>query len=203
MKKSIILFAGLILLVNLNAQQTFTINQGTGDTFDPVTLSVNQGDIIHFNLTPPHDVVQVSLATWNANGSTPLAGGFVFPTGSGNYTTTTPGVIYYVCSAHISLGMKGSITVNAITAINDIHNNSGTNLFPDPATDIINYQRKDKTEIQEIRIIDLAGKAVKILLKPEISDNYIKIDIQDLGKGIYFIIVKSGTGIESLKFLKS
>jgi plastocyanin len=139
MKKCLFLSTGLFLLVNLNAQQTFTVNQGVGDTFDPATLTVNQGDIIHFNLAPPHNVTQVSLATWNVNGTTPLAGGFLFSSGSGDYTATTPGVVYYVCTQHVVLhGMKGSITVSALTAINDFHNKKGTNIFPDPATNFIN-----------------------------------------------------------------
>jgi plastocyanin len=193
-----------LILINLSAQTTFTVNKGVGNAFNPAQVIVNPGDIVHFNLTSPHDVTQVSLATWNANGTTPLAGGFVFATGSGDYTATTPGIIYYVCTQHVATdGMKGTIVVNAITAINDIQNNSGGMVFPNPATNYITYQSKVKSAVDEIRIIDFTGKTVKILQRPDVSDSQIRIDIGNLDRGIYFIIVKSENGIESGKFLKS
>lgn len=204
MKRILLLFLSFLILINLSAQTTFTVNQGIGNSFNPAQVTINPGDIVHFNLTFPHDVTQVSLATWNASGTTPLAGGFVFATGSGDYTATTPGIIYYVCTQHVATdGMKGTIVVNAITAINDIQNNSGGVVFPNPATNFITYQSKGKSAINEIRIIDFTGKTVKILQKPEVSDSQITIDIGNLDSGIYFIIVKSENGIESGKFLKS
>lgn len=93
--------------------------------------------------------------------------------------------------------------VNAITGINDIQKNSGGKVFPDPATDIITYQTKRNSSVSEIRIIDITGKAVIILQKPAISDDQVKIHIDKLNKGIYFILVRSENEIESGKFLKS
>jgi plastocyanin len=204
MKRILLLFLSFLILMNLSAQTTFTVNKGVGNSFNPSEVIVNPGDVVHFNLTSPHDVTQVSLATWNANGTTPLAGGFVFASGSGDYTAATPGIIYYVCTQHVATdGMKGTIVVNAITGINDIQNNSGGMVFPNPATNFITYQSKGTSAINEIRIIDFTGKTVKILQKPDVSEYQIKIDIGNLDRGIYFIIVKSGDGIESGKFLKS
>jgi plastocyanin len=193
-----------MMVINLEAQQTFIINKGVGFTFDPAILNVNQGDIVHFNLSFPHAILQVSQATWNANDITPLPGGFSFPSGSGDYTTTTPGTIYYVCSTHVQLeGMKGTIVVNAITGINDIQKDTGRKPFPNPATDFINYPANGTSSVQEIRILDITGKPVQILQNPVISDDRVKIDVGSLKKGIYFILVKSADGIESGKFLKS
>lgn len=204
MKKILLFFLSILSLTNLNAQTTFTVNKGVVNSFDPAEVIVNPGDIVHFNLTAPHTILQVSLATWNANGFTPLPGGFSFPLGSGDYTTISPGIIYYVCTQHVVLdGMKGTIVVNAITAINDIQNNSRGIVFPNPATNYITYQSKMTSAVNEIRIIDFTGKTVKILRKPDVSDYQIKIDIGNLDKGIYFIIVKSEDGTESGRFLKS
>lgn len=204
MKKILLLFLSFLILINLSAQTTFTVNKGVGNSFNPAQVIVNPGDIVHFNLTAPHAILQVSLATWNANDVTPLPGGFSFPSGSGDYTATTPGIIYYVCTQHVATdGMKGTIVVNAITAINDIQNNSGGMVFPNPATNYITYQFKGKSSVNEIRIIDFTGKTVKIFQKPDVSEYQIKIDIGNLDRGIYFIIVKSEDGIESGKFLKS
>jgi plastocyanin len=204
MKKIVLFLAVIFLGINLHAQTTFNINKGVGFTFDPPTLTVNQGDIVHFNLTSAHAILQVSLATWNANDITPLPGGFSFPSGSGDYTATTPGTIYYVCTTHVQLeGMKGTIIVNAVTGIKDIHKDSSVRLFPNPATDLLTYQSIGKSDIKEIRILDIMGKIVKIFQHPEISDNKVKIDVGELKKGIYFILVMSPDGIETAKFLKS
>jgi len=205
MKKILLQFLFLTILANLNAQQTFTVNMGSdGFSFDPAQLTVNQGDIVHFNLPAPHNVTQVSQTTWNANQTTPLPGGFLFPNGSGDYTANTPGTIYYVCTIHVaSDGMKGTITVNVVTGINDIHYSGAGKLYPNPATDYITYQIKGTSVVHEIKIVDITGKTVKILQKPEVSDYQVIIDIANLNKGIYFILVKSDDGIESGKFLKA
>jgi plastocyanin len=203
MKKPVFLFAGILLIINLDAQQTFNVNQGVGDTFDPVQLTVTVGDIVQFNLAPPHNVTQVSMDTWNANGTTPLPGGFLFASGSGAYTTTTVGTIYYVCTVHVSFGMKGTIIVNAVTGINDIHKLNGGVVYPNPSTDFITYSCKGNYNIQEVRIMDITGKTVKILQNPETRAYQVKIDISSLDKGMYFILVKSAGGFESGKFLKA
>lgn len=203
MKKLLFLFLSVLMLPELNAQQTFIINQGVGDTFDPSNIIVNQGDIVHFNLSAPHQIGQVTQTTWDANGSTLLPGGFSFPSGSGDYTTTTPGTIYYVCTVHASLGMKGTIVVNAITGVNDIQKNSGGKVFPNPATVFITYRTKETSNIHEVRILDFTGKTIKILQNPSVTDDQVKIEIGNLNRGLYFIIVRSDDGIESVKFLKS
>jgi plastocyanin len=203
MKKIIFLFSAFSLIINMNAQQTFIVNQGVGDTFDPATLTVNVGDMVQFNLAPPHNVTQVSADTWNANGTTPLPGGFLFASGSGTYTTTAPGTIYYVCTVHVSFGMKGTITVNAVTGINDVQRIDGGKVYPNPSADFIIYLYKGTSNIQEVRIIDMTGKTLKILQNPEIRDNQLKVDIKSLEKGMYYIIVRTSAGVESGKFLKS
>jgi plastocyanin len=203
MKKLILLTSAIFALSQLSAQVTHTVSKGTGNTFSPASLTVNQGDVVHFALTAPHDVTQVSLETWNANGTTPLAGGFVFSTGSGDYTATSPGTIYYVCTIHVSASqMKGSILVNAVTGINDIHTEVIPKLYPNPANDKITLRADKYSSIEEIRISDLSGKSVKVLSKPTISDDQVNMDIADLKKGIYFISVKTVNGIETEKLLK-
>jgi hypothetical protein len=148
-------------------------------------------------------VTQVSLETWNANGTTPLAGGFVFPTGSGDYTAASPGTIYYVCTIHVNaFQMKGSIQVNAVTDINDIQIEYLPKIYPNPANNNITLRTGKYSAIEEIRISDLSGKSVKVLTKPAVSDDLVSMDIADLKKGIYFISIKTVDGIETEKFLK-
>lgn len=91
---------------------TFTVtNQGF--TFSPSSLQVRPGDTVTWSLASIHNVVEVTEATYNANGSTPKAGGFSLPFGGGSFTFNTEGTYYYVCSPHAGQGMKGNITVKA------------------------------------------------------------------------------------------
>jgi plastocyanin len=90
--------------------QTFTITT-VGFTFSPATLTISAGDTVNFSLPSDHDAVEVSKATWDANGTT-SNGGFSIPFGGGSHTFAQPGAYYYVCAAHASLGMKGTIIVN-------------------------------------------------------------------------------------------
>jgi plastocyanin len=83
-----------------------------GNTFSPSTINVSVGDSIQFNITNAHDVVEVSMATYNANGNT-SNGGFTLPFGGGNLNGLAAGTYYYVCTPHAAGGMKGTITVTA------------------------------------------------------------------------------------------
>jgi plastocyanin len=203
MKNLIVFFLSIIIVNGLNAQTTYTII-GVGDSFSPATVTVNQNDIVRFNLNSTHDVEEVSKATWDVNGTTVLSGGFSFPSGSGDYTASTPGTHYYVCVNHVaSHGMKGTIIVNAITAVNETQVENGVNVYPNPAGDFIIYKAGSNSTVHEIRILDLTGKMLLILNEPGFSENQIRIDIANLNKGIYFIMVKSEKGIVSKKFLKA
>ncbi len=99
--------------------------------------------------------------------------------------------------------MKGTIVVNAITGLNDIKQENEGKVFPNPARDFITYQTVNSSTVHEIRILDITGKAIKVLQNPDISNDQVTIDIGNLNKGIYFLLVKSENGIVSKKFLKT
>jgi hypothetical protein len=143
------------------------------------------------------------MDTWNANGTTPLAGGFVFGTGTGDYTASTAGTIYYVCTAHVvSSQMKGTIVVNTVTGINDLQKDYRPKVYPNPASEYITLKTDRNMAIEEIKILDLSGKEVLILSKTDNSSDQVSLNIANLKKGIYFIRIKTIDGIETEKFLK-
>lgn len=107
------LLCALCLTVAAGATTHTISNSGT--SFSPATLSINLGDTVVFSLDPSHNAVEVSQATWNSNGNTPLSGGFSVSFGGGTVVLTATGTYYYVCSPHASLGMKGTITVTSTT----------------------------------------------------------------------------------------
>lgn len=81
-------------------------NQGLAFTID--TLYVNVGDSVNFQIGASHNAVEVSQATWLANG-TISNGGFSVGFGGGGIIINTIGTYYYVCQPHAGLGMKGII----------------------------------------------------------------------------------------------
>ena len=105
-----IAFVVLYTLLTLPAAATTHTVTTSGLTFTPNDLTINLGDTVVFSLGPSHDAVEVSLATWNANGSS-SNGGFILPLGGGTVVLNNAQTYYYVCSVHASSGMKGKITV--------------------------------------------------------------------------------------------
>jgi hypothetical protein len=127
----------------------------------------------------------------------------VFPGGTGDYTADTPGTIYYVCTAHVAASqMKGTITVSATTGTNDTHRDATPRLYPNPARDFITLMTDKNSAVEEIKLLDISGRALKILNKSDISGDHVRMDIANLNHGMYFIVVKTSEGIETEKFLK-
>jgi plastocyanin len=111
MKPLLCLFLTVLVMT---AQMTGTVHQVTtaGFTFSPASITVSQGDTVQFVISSIHSALQVSKATWDANGtSPPLPGGFAVPFGGGSAVLQDTGIHYYICQNHGFMGMKGTITV--------------------------------------------------------------------------------------------
>lgn len=108
---------GIVRVVPVSKPQVPTVEvKNQGLTYVPNDISVNPGDTVKFTLDRSHNVEEVNQATWDANGTTPLANGFTLPFGGGKLVLTKPGIYYYVCTPHASFGMKGIIRVNGNAA---------------------------------------------------------------------------------------
>ena len=79
-------------------------------TFNPDTLECFVGDTITINLGGYHNAVEVDDSTWMSNGIN-SNGGFNIPLGtpSGSFVIDQAKTYYYVCTPHVTLGMKGVI----------------------------------------------------------------------------------------------
>ncbi len=184
------------------AQESYTIN-ASGFQFDPADLVINAGDTIHFNSGSSHPVLQVSQATWDANGTTPLEGGFSFPGGIGAIVLEEQGTYYYVCTNHVSLGMKGTIEVNALSDINS--ETTGSHLYtvyPNPVTGDyfhIAFDEKVPSELT-LKLYDVVGKEVySQTLLPE-SSKVLNIPVSGMQQGIYLLELK-GNGYSAISRL--
>ena len=199
MKILLCLTSGFLFLT-LNAQTTFTITNADF-TFVPQTTNVNVGDIIHFNVGSFHPVIQVIETSWTNGGNAPLNGGFSIPNGIDDVTATTAGIMYFVCNNHFDSGMKGRIIVSGSSDIQGVETKKYFLIYPNPGYDVITLSISGPIKLQEIRIVDLTGRIVQNINKPENSEKY-QLDVSNLNKGVYFITLKSDKILASQKFTK-
>ena len=177
--------------------KTWTINN-SGNTFTPATITINLGDSVKFSIGNQHNSVEVSQATWNANGNTALPAGFSTPFGGGLVLPAklTAGTHYYVCSPHASLGMKGTIIVQSTTGIAENPLKEDVSIFPNPSNG--NFQLEINSlhlsKSYKLEIYDSEGnKSFTISdLKPQSLNT---INISNLSKGIYFVKLTGGAEI--------
>lgn len=194
--KKIILSVLLFSSVTAGFCKTWAITN-SGFAFSPATLTINLGDSVKFTLGGSHNAVEVSEATWNENGNTPLpgfstafGGGLVLP------GQLTMGTHFYVCSPHASFGMKGTIIVQNTTGITRNSSNEGISIFPNPSNGNFQLEINSSkvTGNYLLEVYDLQGnKPYKNSdLKPQ---NSYRIDISSLPKGIYFVKLFDGAEI--------
>lgn len=202
-KKSTLTIFSAIFFSAANAA-TFTIFT-SGLTYTPSVVNAVIGDTIIFSASG-HPVREVSMATWNVNGTSALPGGFSFPSGTGQLILTAAGTYFYVCTLHAGSGMKGQINVTSPSSIGNIitaMNNKGM-VFPNPAVSQMNiiagsaFTNKNVT----LNIFDMTGRMVH-------SQNYmtgvygdIITDVAFLQQGIYLAEVKAADNRRVFRFRK-
>jgi plastocyanin len=164
----------------------------SGFTFSPSTVTVNAGDTVNFTLASIHDVVEVSQATYAANGNTQLAGGFSTPFGGGMVFTAqlTIGTHWYVCQPHASMGMKGRIIVQSPTGIPENLLEKNISVYPNPVSSevTINF---DNTVHGTLQLSNTLGE---ILEQTQIDASVFTLEIGDKPKGVYFITITDEEG---------
>lgn len=187
---------------------TFTINI-VGNTYSPNALSIAVGDVVIIQASGVHPANQVSASTWSANGTSTLSGGWGSQTATFTFTATSVGTVYYVCQAHVGLGMKGTITVNA-TSINETAANflNSFNLFPNPATSNVKVSfGLNEASTVNIKLFNVAGQEVKTFVSDLnlATGNYeYNFELpQSIASGNYFIEVSSGDRRSIKKLLVS
>ena len=206
MKTIILLLIMMLAIPCISFSKTYTITN-SGFTFSPSTLTVNVGDTVNFVLENIHNARQVDQSTWDANGNT-SNGGFDTPDGGGMVVLNQVGTVYYVCKYHASLGMKGTITVNATTGISSETSSLPQSYllmqnYPNPfnPTTEISYALPYESKIT-LSIYDLTGKEVTKLVNNTESAGYHSVNFSaaDLSSGIYFYRIEAVAMDGSNKF---
>lgn len=162
-----------------------------GLTYSPSILEVEIGDNVTIQTAPNHPTLQVSQETWEANGTTPLSGGFGPETSSFTFEITEPGDIYYVCTAHVQLGMKGVIGV-LTTGIDELSNSISVNLSRLPITD----GRLDYTiEAPEgfVQTIELYSISGSMIVNEPVNSSQGTLQL-NARPGVYILLMKDRDG---------
>jgi plastocyanin len=154
----------LLLAVTAQAQTTHIVEVEDNE-FDPASLTIELGDDVLIlwddDVAMPHNFLEVDAATWIANGTTPLAGGYALGDGTdtpGHVHTITPTAnVWYVCEYHASMGMKGTITVVGASAIADATAQHAYRFAPNPATDRTALIAPDGRAVQ-VQLTDATGR---------------------------------------------
>ena len=198
--KKIIISLFLVLWGTAVFCTTWTITN-SGFAFNPASVTINLGDDVNFALESMHNAVEVSQTTWNANGNTPLPGGFSVTLGGGSVSSAqlTAGTHWYVCSPHASLGMKGIIIVSTSTGITDNQSQINISVYPNPASNFLIVKANSGLLNFPYFITDQAGRQV---LSGKINGENTIIEISRFEKGIYFFQAAGLKG-RSLKVIKN
>ncbi|MFM2207274.1 MAG: hypothetical protein RL213_1249 [Bacteroidota bacterium] len=168
----------------------------SGLTFSPNAITVNQGDTVQFQISSTHNVREVSQATFQANGSTALPGGFQLPFGGGQLFTAqlSTGMHYYVCSPHAGAGMKGTIEILSTSTLPEV-TVFPTAIYPVPARDRIRVSFPDGVTGSPFHITDITGRTV---YSGMIEGRENDVETLSWPKGIY--LLRSANGVS--RFLK-
>jgi plastocyanin len=107
---------GIALSGNVFAADA-TITAQAGNTWDTPNVVITQTDTVTWtNLGSMHNVAESDNASANFYNGSGFRSGAVGATNTHQETFFTPGIYYYICEPHAGVGMKGSITVNALPA---------------------------------------------------------------------------------------
>lgn len=190
MKKiySVILLS--ILAVSMKATSyTVTIS---GFAYSPATLTVSIGDVVTIAASGSHPLSEVSQTTWNASGTSTLSTGFGNKTSNYTFTVTSASDIYYVCTVHVSMGMKGKIVVSSVGVKEEADAISYISMFPNPAKDkfSVKFNSTDNGSVTA-KIYSICGQEIEsLVVNKEFNAGVttLNFDLQNhIPAGVYFV----------------
>ena len=179
---------------------TWTITN-SGVTFTPSSVTIELGDSINFNISSMHNAAEVSQATWDANGNTPLPG-FSTPFGGGLVLPAklTAGTHYYVCTPHASIGMKGIIIVQNTTDVSEVQQQTNISVYPNPSDGKfqLTFTSSQVSKNCNLEILDMQGNYI---YQSDITQPKTAVDLSYQPSGIYFARFFDGAAILTKKIV--
>lgn len=177
-----------------NAVKTIVFNDmenwllDINDNFAHFTASIISGNNVQFT----NDTQNASNISWNfgdGGTSTQQNPTHNFAT-NGTYTVT---MTLDVCGKTYT--KTHEITISTLS--NDVFSKNKIQLYPNPTTDIVNLSNLN---FDELKIFDVTGKELNT--KVQENKSFYQINFDRFATGIYFIQIRKGKEIESLKVIK-
>ena len=103
--------------------------------------------------------------------------------------------LLFISKINNNVTVRYKDSLHILNNINNVFNNQGLALFPNPAKDILKISPAQN--IEKIEIMDVLGDV--LLVKEQ---NLSEINISSLTKGIYMVRIYSKNGITTRKFIK-
>lgn len=178
---------------------TVTITQD-GNSFAPLTLSVNVGDVIHFVWTNgSHNTTSVSVPAGADTWAAPL--NMQNPTF--DYTVEVAGIYAYVCTFHN--GMGGGFQANSpnnIAPVLALSPEFSAGIESSTKTLFVNIENYSPV-VTTIRLIDITGKEVAVLLNSEINlgEQSYRFNLSDRSRGMYFVRLEQAGRVVTRKVM--
>jgi Secretion system C-terminal sorting domain len=163
---------------------------------------------------PQNDKISLLSFDYNGQPMWSLTGGCANVNTAFNVCIGSEGSLYFACSTQDTTtfdslttnagngyaGVFGKVNLNITTNIQNADLSGGIILYPNPASGNIDITSTNHTP-EVLYIYDENGKIV--LEKEQIEMGTTRVNIESLISGIYFIRLKSGNDIRTVKFIKT
>jgi len=111
---------------------------------------------------------------------------------------------YYVTNAGLNGSNSDIIGVDTFSVDRTLATQDffGSNfaVYPNPATNVLNVESKNNTELNQLQLTDINGRIVK---EAKASGVSTQINIGDLNAGVYFLKATSAQGVGTTKIVKN
>lgn len=159
-------------------------NQNLTPYYSPQNLTIEVGDTIHWNVvTGEHNMTSTS-------GPESFESGDISAPNDFEYVFTQLGIYDYECTLYDHSDTQfGTITVIASTI--DVPETTvvGIEVFPIPASNVLNFSVDSDVTVATISLFNVNGELV-------INENIVtRINVSDLTAGVYFLILDTSKGI--------
>ena len=115
-----------------------------------------------------------------------------------SYTAGESGTFYVEVSNGTCSVTSDDISVDVSTGINDGTEMSGISVYPNPVSSVLNIENTLNRDLI-ISVYDYTGNKIKNV---KASDPVVKLNVEDLVKGVYFIVINNGESAFTKKVIK-
>ena len=125
----------------------------------------------------------------------------------GNIVVYNGGTVKFLVAPYF-LGETGTYLldlqiVKSPLGVDDNESLGKLKVYPVPATDILNLNINDDTDIRKVQIMDISGKIVMNIENPENNGTGISILIDNFDAGTYVVIIYTEDDVYRRKFIKT